>query len=158
MQTSTRDVQVISYKSPLFPSHWALFIPKVGKPELGTVIHVTGDAHKGFVHQFKRNYNHTTSSRASRLIPLGKVASSNIVDSQSDTESEDQSPTDTLEEIALAVPAPEKSLVSPSASKGTRVPVRNCQTWMYDYVAALVARNILEASAVEALSQVPKTW
>jgi hypothetical protein len=110
----SRKIYLISYDSPLFPAHWALWIPSASNPSLGKIIHVTGDAAQGFELQFKRNYDISITQRKHHIIPIGSVDNSHIVDGPGGRTVTDDVPTegDTLEETAAKIPAPAKSLVS----------------------------------------------
>ncbi|PSN68872.1 hypothetical protein BS50DRAFT_572057 [Corynespora cassiicola Philippines] len=59
----TRPIHILVYSSPLFPAHWSLCIPHVDDPDIGTRIHVSGDAAPGYETAFERNYNLSTTSR-----------------------------------------------------------------------------------------------
>jgi len=69
----TRDIHLIFYPSPLFPAHWGLWIPSVGNPQIGKMVHVVGDVATGFEHQFKRNYSLITTTRRYDLSSLPKL-------------------------------------------------------------------------------------
>lgn len=75
-----RTVYLIVYNSPLFPAHWALWIPRASPPNLGKLIHATGDARNGFTIAFERNYDINGTTRAYQIIPLAQVLDHYAVD------------------------------------------------------------------------------
>jgi hypothetical protein len=113
-------VYLIVYRSRVFPAHWSLWIPSdrisQNQVAIGKIIHVTGDSRQGFVHEFKRNYELDGTGRAYGILPFGSVSeSTDVVDVVGNEEfSTDNVASDIIEEYALAVPAPEKSLRSAS--------------------------------------------
>jgi hypothetical protein len=109
----TREVYLIIYHSPLFPAHWALYVPSVNNPKVGKKIHVFGDVAKGFEHEFLRNYNPTGTQRRHSLVLLAEVEDQHVVDVPGDgSQSADKTATDGIEQMALSIPAPTKSLTS----------------------------------------------
>ena len=109
-------------QSPLFASHWALFVPNATghrgdgiNSGPGKVNHVEGSVNAGFQLIFKRNYNPLESARGTKLQFLASIDDSFVVNPldlvtliiQADP---DALPGDQLEQIALSVPAPPKTL------------------------------------------------
>jgi len=39
---------------------------------------------------------------------------------------------------------------------GVKVEIKNCQSWLREYVVALVEKKVLEASALEVVDSAPK--
>jgi len=39
---------------------------------------------------------------------------------------------------------------------GTKVEIKNCQSWLREYVVALVEKRVLEASALDVVDSAPK--
>jgi hypothetical protein len=109
-----RTVYLIIYNSPLFPAHWGLWVPqKDGDQNIGKLIHATGDARNGFQVAFKRNYDLGTTSRSYQLLPLAEVADQHVVDVKGDgKKGTDTTAHDYLEQVALSIPAPGRSLRS----------------------------------------------
>jgi len=108
-----RTIYLIIYTSPLFPAHWSLWIPRKDKPSVGKRIHAEGNSHSGFTIAFERNYNIDEDGRRYQLIALADVADACVEDSRRDEDelpSTDQVPCDRVEELALGVEAPGKSL------------------------------------------------
>ncbi|KAJ7288477.1 hypothetical protein C8J57DRAFT_517703 [Mycena rebaudengoi] len=133
-----REIYLIIYHSPLFPAHWALWIPLPSDSDRGKRVHVTGDAAGGFAHEFSRNYRRSEDSRRHSVVLLGEVPDEWVVDDSPGPENAvDTEPQDELERVALGVPAPGKTLrVARGASSG-RAQILNCQSWIHEYVAAL---------------------
>jgi len=159
MESPVREIYLLSYNSRLFPAHWGIWIPYIANPSVGKVIHVTGDAASGFQHEFKRNYNLLTTGRAHKLTLLAKVSSRHVTDTLGDgLFSIDTIAVDDIERQALAIEAPGKSLMSAGAKAniGRKVEIRNCQTWIWDLVSALVADGIFPESALNELQKAPK--
>lgn len=98
-----------------------MFIPNATMPNVGTVIHVKGNLLGGFEHEFKRNYGPEYTTSVPRILDLGYVLASAVVDyPASAARVTDTTPIDRLEEEALQVPAPGPSMRSASAR--TNVP------------------------------------
>ncbi|RDB28930.1 hypothetical protein Hypma_016124 [Hypsizygus marmoreus] len=157
MNSTHRDVYLLIYPSPLFAAHWALWLPNdnAAKEALGKVIQVTGNVATGFEHQFKRNYDLSDTARASTLLALGHIGGEHVVMNGPEI---DNIAIDTMEEKALSVEAPGPSLRSAGDVKAgrTRVNIRNCQTWLVEYVDVLIRDDILDYSAKAILDSGPK--
>src|ERR1700749_2017095 len=120
-----REIHIISYDSPIFPAHWALWIPSDRVNDKGTkigkVIHVTGDVFEGFVHEFKRNYVLEGTRRKYHSSLIATVPDASAVDVVGDGGlSMDRNAADAIERAALSIPAPAKSLLSFENSVGLR--------------------------------------
>lgn len=108
-----RNVYIIIHHSPLFPAHWALWIPNVTDATTGKVINVRGDPLSGFDHVFERNASLEDVGGKYSLILLASIEDRYVSDMPSDEAySSDKIANDYLEEIALTIPAPQKSLRS----------------------------------------------
>ncbi|KAF8849423.1 hypothetical protein BDZ45DRAFT_634364 [Acephala macrosclerotiorum] len=162
---SQRPVYIVSYSSPRFPAHWALWVPSYDAEtkvagNVGKRIHVVGDARSGFNHQFKRNYDVSMTTRPNSVHFIGWTDAANIADGANSGDIvEDTTATDVIEEWALNVAAPGPSLRSGGSSSSgprTRVQIQNCQTWLRELVAKLVENNIFADDALEKLDAVPK--
>lgn len=117
----TRDIYLIVYKSRLYASHWAIFVPNATghhddgmRAGPGKIINVDGDVNKGFDLLFKRNYDPSKCSRGKKLEFLASIDDNFVSDPpDSVTFIEDDPnalPGDELEAIAKFVPAPPKTL------------------------------------------------
>jgi len=151
-----RKVFIISYNAGgLFEDHWGLWIPSAANPDIGTIIHVKGDSLKGFELEFKRNYNRTITSAIYIPYEIADVDPKYIVDTKGDGKPfADTIAHDKIEQQALLIPAPPKSLKP--AGSGEKAEIKNCQTWMYELVNALIADEIFPPSALTKLNTVPK--
>ncbi|KAL9098095.1 MAG: hypothetical protein Q9163_006178 [Psora crenata] len=154
----SREIKLLVYHSPLFPAHWALFIPLTTNAQVGKLIQAMGDAKTGFTLEFVRNYNLAFTTRQHSVLPLAVVESSHVVDVPgNETESKDREAVDPIEMKALAVPVPGPSLRSLSSSESTtRVQIKNCQTWLRELVEGLIADGIFPPEALKALDTAPK--
>ncbi|KZO94365.1 hypothetical protein CALVIDRAFT_556398 [Calocera viscosa TUFC12733] len=175
---TTRPVYLIVYHSPLFPAHWALFLPNLTStpsptppisssspppppvPEVhktGTVLNVAGSSFSGFAHEFKRNYDLEEDGRSYSLFLLDADIDPGLVgDTRGEEPSVDAEGRDELERLALSVPAPGPSL-QPGAAKGRRgrAEIRNCQTWLWEAVQAYVEAGMMHSIALERLAAAP---
>ncbi|KAF2834879.1 hypothetical protein M501DRAFT_989447 [Patellaria atrata CBS 101060] len=97
-----------------------------------------------------------TYNRSYSLIELGRVEDHLVVDVPG-SRSQDQTPHDYLERVALSIPAPGPSLV-PSSSQAPRerVQIQNCQTWLREVVESLVQKNVIGEEALQTLENAPK--
>lgn len=107
-----------SAPSPLFKSHWALFVLLHGDftqgTAIGTSIHVTGSLLAGFEFEVKRNWGQAITDQTFRSILIGEVPEASVVLPESTPpitnfmlDNEARSP---LELALLTEPAPGKSL------------------------------------------------
>lgn len=111
----TRTIYLIVYSSPLFPAHWAIWIPSQGSQTVGKRIHVEGDVATGFQLSFDRNYDKTQDSRKHEIIVIGEVETGHVMDTPGNgSNTVDREPKDAIESIAAKVPPPGPSLMSAS--------------------------------------------
>jgi len=111
MEPPTRDIFLVIYSSRLFPSHWGILVPSSDGSNAGTLINVIGDPSVGFEHEFKRDYGgEEDARRVSKTLLLGKVASEHVGDRKGVGQNTDGIPNNTLEDVALSIPPPSKSL------------------------------------------------
>jgi hypothetical protein len=97
---------------------------------IGKLIHVTGDARNGFQVAFKRNYDLSSTSRSYQLLLLAQVSDQHVVDVKGDgRKGTDTTAHDYLEQVALSIPAPGRSLRS--ATSEVRRPL-HCKTLLID--------------------------
>ncbi|KAF9047144.1 hypothetical protein BDZ89DRAFT_1007296 [Hymenopellis radicata] len=161
-----RQISLIVYHSPLFPAHWSLYIPSAADSGIGKIVHATGDARNGFVHELKRGYRPADDERAYSIIPIALVSSSHVVDVHSNSglvvhtaPDEDllMLAVDDVERVLLSVPAPSKSLnsVDGSGIYGKKVVIKNCQTWIREAVEALIQMNIAPSESLTVLDEAP---
>ncbi|TVY14659.1 hypothetical protein LARI1_G005936 [Lachnellula arida] len=154
-----RPVYLIIYHSPIFAAHWALWIPSyeeevIGKT--GKIINVQGSPSEGFAHEFERNYDLASETRRHSVKLLSLVDSKNIIDTTGDY-STDNTAIDILESSALTIKAPGPSLRSAEEhGVKTRVELKNCQTWLRQFVSKLVENGTFSKDALVELDNAPK--
>lgn len=118
MEATDRQIQLIVYRSPLFPAHWSLFIPTESNPDFGKRIHAIGDPLHGFQLEFKRGYDLSATSSKKTVIDLCRVDGVHVVDGPAERGS-DKIPIDDIEKKATEVPAPEGSMNPAGSTVGT---------------------------------------
>jgi hypothetical protein len=124
MPSSTRKITLVVYNSSLFPAHWGLFVPSEANPDVGTLIHAVGDAKSGFQTEFKRNYNLGTTTRSHKNIVLDHVKSEFVVDSPANApNSQDRTPKDEIERVALSIRPPGPNLQDSKAEVGSLITI-----------------------------------
>lgn len=112
-------IYLIIFNSPLFPAHWAMYIPHATTTGKGTLINVRGDPSTGFCHEFERNYDPNSTADRKKLLYLCDVEEEHIVDMIGDgAASIDAHAVDDIERMALQVCAPPKTLRSFDDSVG----------------------------------------
>ncbi|KAF1846886.1 uncharacterized protein K460DRAFT_49567 [Cucurbitaria berberidis CBS 394.84] len=153
-----RTIYLVVFNSRLFPAHWGLWIPHTDDPGVGKFLEASGDAAEGFNIAFERNYNLEATGRIHQVLRLAEMQDHLVVDVKGDgSQSTDQTVHDYLEQVALSVPAPSKSLVSATAQgPKQRVEIQNCQTWLRAVVAALVQNGVIDQAALQAVDSAPK--
>jgi hypothetical protein len=115
VDSQTRDIFLVIYSSRLFPSHWGVFVPSSEGSDTGTLINVIGDPSVGFEHEFKRDYGKEDDGRVSKILLLGKVVFEHVKSREEVGRGTNDIPDNILEDIALSIPPPSKSL-RPSGS------------------------------------------
>jgi len=154
---SRRPIQLLVYDSRLFNAHWSIFVPRQDDTSIGSRLHATGSVIGGFTLEFVRNYNLATDNRPVQRIDLATVPMEYIEDTEGDEEivDSDATPIDRLEEVIVTVPAPGPSLRSATASRDKRVEMRDCQWWVEQAVAALIAAGICSGDAQDVVNNAP---
>ncbi|KZP20357.1 hypothetical protein FIBSPDRAFT_742513 [Athelia psychrophila] len=152
-----RCIHLLVFNSPLFPAHWAMYIPgHRGGP--GKLINVQGDPSTGFCHEFERNYDPSSTANKTTMLHLCDVQDEHVLDVPGDgSPSIDTNVMDDIERVALGVRPPPKTLRSSNGNAvPTKVTIQNCQTWMVQLVEALVEVAIVPRIALEVLEGAPK--
>jgi len=116
---------------------------------------VVGDPSVGFEHEFRRDYGKEDNGRVSKTLRLGKVISEHVKGREEVGENTDSIPNCKLEDIALLIPPPSKSLRPSGGSMGTKVAIKDCQSWLREYVVALVENGVLKPSALDVVDGAP---
>ncbi|KAH7336918.1 hypothetical protein B0J17DRAFT_718832 [Rhizoctonia solani] len=153
--TDHRSIYILIFHSPIFPAHWALWIPSLTQPKIGKIINAVGDPSSGFVREIERHFNLAdVSGSTSTVLLSGRVETKHIIDS----DSLGSEPVDEVEKVACGIAPPEKSLKSARKSNipSGRVEIKNCQTWLREFVCALVEHGICEAEAIGVLDRAPR--
>ncbi|CAE6460251.1 unnamed protein product [Rhizoctonia solani] len=153
--TDHRSIYILIFHSRIFPAHWALWIPSPSQSKIGKIINAVGDPSSGFVREIERQFNLANASGAiSTVLLSNRVEAKHILDS----DSSGPEPVDEVEKIASGISPPEKSLNSAQNSKlpVRRVEIKNCQTWLREFVCALVEHGICEAEAIDVLDRAPR--
>ncbi|OBT60386.1 hypothetical protein VE03_10144 [Pseudogymnoascus sp. 23342-1-I1] len=158
----SRPVYLVVYPSPLFPAHWALWLPSYANGSEGSVgkyINILGDSAVGFSLDIRRYYDLTTTSSKKDLVRLCWVDARHISD-VADPWSLNSNPVDAIEQVASSVQVPGTSL-RPAELAGvsgarSRVELKNCQTWLREVVVALAGNGTFPIEVVGVLDQAPK--
>ncbi|EPS95541.1 hypothetical protein FOMPIDRAFT_1132184 [Fomitopsis schrenkii] len=158
--SSKRPIQLLVYNSRLFNAHWSIFVPRTDNPHLGSRLHATGSVVGGFTLEFVRNYNVLSDNRPLQRIDLAVVPADCIKDTEGDEEivESDARPIDRLEQVIVTVPAPGPSMRSATASRKNqqaRVAMRDCQWWVKQAVAALIAAGVCSSEAQSVADKAP---
>ena len=77
-----------------------------------------GDPSVGFEHEFKRDYGGEDAGRVSKTLFLGKAASEHVKNRKDVGQDTDDVPNNTLEDVALSISPPSKSLRRSGSSVG----------------------------------------
>ncbi|KAF7973079.1 hypothetical protein HWV62_16274, partial [Athelia sp. TMB] len=151
----SRPVYLLVFNSPLFPAHWAMYIPSQCS---GKLINVRGDPGLGFWHEFERNYDPNCTRDKKTLLHLCDVKDKHLLDVPGDgNPSIDTNAVDDIERVALCLNPPPKTLRSlDTPTVSGKITIQNCQTWMYQLVEALVEANIMPVVALEVLDGAPR--
>ncbi|KAF2801836.1 uncharacterized protein BDZ99DRAFT_469349 [Mytilinidion resinicola] len=149
-----QTISLLIFNSPIFPAHWALWLPHPANSNTGKLINAVGDAATGFEIIIEREYDLRNITQRYQLVALDEVS-----DVKEDgRNSKDSTAYDCIEKVALSVPAPKKSLVSATIAEGSRhrVEIQNCQTWLRQVVAALVQADVVDEAALQIVDGAPK--
>ncbi|KAF8161523.1 hypothetical protein B0H34DRAFT_383221 [Crassisporium funariophilum] len=162
----TRPVYLIVYNSPIFPAHWAMWIPKLANENMGKLLQVEGDPATGFEYDFQENYDLQVIIRSHELVKLADVDKKFAVDFLEGRDEEDGTDPvgairsmamDEMTKVARRIPPPLPSLKSAGmASTPGKVEIKNCQTWMTQFVEELILANIFPEGARQVLAIAPK--
>ncbi|RYP78257.1 hypothetical protein DL771_000734 [Monosporascus sp. 5C6A] len=157
-----RTLYLLSYvPSPLFPAHWSMWVPYRGSDgsvgKRGTRLHVTGDSRNGFAHDFDRGYDPDEDDRCPWVRAAARIEERHVEDPPTPEGASACEAHNRLERVALSIPAPGPSMRAASSNAArTRVALQNCQTWMADFVRALIDQGLIEQSAQTVLDGCPK--
>ncbi|OAA58291.1 hypothetical protein ISF_06830 [Cordyceps fumosorosea ARSEF 2679] len=132
-----------------FKDHWSYFLRSREHPDVGVVVHATGDVANGFRLEAKRCFNlGEPENQPTKRIPL-QWLEGRFFDEQGmmsgGVSKFDEAPVGAWEESVHKIRAPGKTLntVGDGASKGRKVMQKNCQWWIVQSAAQLVADGML---------------
>ncbi|EEY19570.1 conserved hypothetical protein [Verticillium alfalfae VaMs.102] len=143
-------VYLLIFNGAPFKDHWAYWMPSPTNPNIGVLIHATGDVKDGFKFEVKRSYDFTTTAnRPTAKVPLQWVEASDADQEAMFNHGKnkvDGTPIGRFETALYSVKVPGKSLNASDdrAKSGTKVIQRNCQTWIVESADELVARSFFE--------------
>lgn len=158
-----RQIWLCCYRNYLFAGHWFIFVPSQSNDGCGTVINVRGNTKEGFRHEFERlNRPPWSSTPGPARLQLGNIKNA-WIDPEApyppDENTVDTTPFNSLERLALEVPAPAPSLNSAQGpAPGKRVQQVNCQSWIKSLVSHLIdkAGDDFELSRPDILDLAPE--
>ncbi|KAJ6134499.1 hypothetical protein N7523_000821 [Penicillium sp. IBT 18751x] len=146
---SLRTIYLISSRNTEAQrSHFAIFVPAAEHPDRGTLIQAVGAPMTGYVIELKRNYApKEDSTEKYRMIEIGHVDSTKIIDSSSRVKESDGIPKGDIEIAASEIP-------TPGISDNFLAPVndmtnKRCQEWTMEYVRNLVGKHLIEPEAIQ---------
>ncbi|KAM3433569.1 hypothetical protein MY4824_005873 [Beauveria thailandica] len=156
-------LELITANGYPFNDHWSYFVRSRRRPDVGVVIHATGDVANGFRLEVKRSFDlGEPDNRPSRRIPLQWLTAPPRLDEQAMLNHGqlkfDTVPVGALEESLFKVEAPGKTLntVGVEGPVGKRIVQRNCQSWIIESAEQLVVDGMLSpdvAAYLRALEQ-----
>ncbi|KAK3196607.1 hypothetical protein K4F52_000489 [Lecanicillium sp. MT-2017a] len=145
-------VELLIYSGSPFKDHWAFWVCSHRDPELGVLVHATGDVRNGFQFEIKRSHDfRATGNRPSKRIPL------QWVDGRYFNETAMFNHGSAPLKLALhMIKAPGKSLntVDSKHASGKKITQKNCQTWVIEGANQLVVDSILTAAVVTYLRSI----
>ncbi|KAK0716882.1 hypothetical protein B0T26DRAFT_646469 [Lasiosphaeria miniovina] len=144
--------------SPMFPAHWALWIPSATDQQAGTLINVRGDPRNGFAHEFERGFRPRSCESRPLLLELGTITDHGAVVPDGPTvPSIDIAASNDVEHLALSIPPPSPSLTPAGSNpRRARVAIRNCQTWLHQLVDGMIEHAFIDSAAKEILNSAPQ--
>ncbi|KAF2848116.1 hypothetical protein T440DRAFT_177286 [Plenodomus tracheiphilus IPT5] len=110
----SRPLTLLIYNSPLFPAHWALWLPSLSNPNIGKLPNAVGSASQGFEVVIEREHDVSGITQRYQIVPLGLVSEDCVCDGDAEgggggAGSRDKGVCD-VERVALGVCAPGVSL------------------------------------------------
>ncbi|KAH7026642.1 uncharacterized protein B0I36DRAFT_424323 [Microdochium trichocladiopsis] len=150
-------LELIIYNGSPFKDHWAYRVVSARDPDIGVVIHATGDVANGFKFEIKRHHDMKHSSREPTRIPLQWVPAEFLDEKamfNDGVPKMDTNPVCPLEHSLYKVKPPGKSLNvanDNAGPPGRRIVQRNCQTWIIESADGLVNDKILSQEVADYL-------
>lgn len=107
-------VELLIYNGAPFKDHWAYWVRSHSDPNIGVLIHATGDVKNGFEFQVKRSHDfNTTGNRPTKRIPLQWVGKEYFDEKKMLNDGKyklDNAPVCIFEASVYKIKTPEKSL------------------------------------------------
>ncbi|KAG9229470.1 hypothetical protein BJ875DRAFT_474749 [Amylocarpus encephaloides] len=141
-------VELLIYNGSPFKDHWAYWVRSHANPDIGVLIHATGDVKNGFNFEVKRSHDfHATGNRPTMRIPLQWVDAKYFNEKAMLNDGKrkiDNAPVCDFEASAYKIKAPGKTLnvANDKVTSGKRITQRNCQTWIVKSADQLVEDHI----------------
>ncbi|TQV92844.1 hypothetical protein IF1G_08768 [Cordyceps javanica] len=142
-------LELITANGHPFKDHWSYFVGSREHPDIGVVVHATGDVASGFRLEAKRGFNlREPGNSPSTRTPLqwleGRHVDEHAVLNHG-VLAFDAVPVGAWEESLHKVNAPGKTLntVGDGSAAGKKVTQRNCQSWIIESADQLVADGML---------------
>ncbi|KAJ5675045.1 uncharacterized protein N7477_004979 [Penicillium maclennaniae] len=146
---SPRNIFLISSRNTEAQrSHFAIFVPAAEHPDRGTLIQAVGAPMTGYVLELKRNYApKDDSTEKYRMIEIGHVDSTKIIDSSSGVKESDGIPRGEIEFAASEIPTP--GIGDNYLAPVNDITNKRCQEWTMEFVRHLVGKHLIEPEAIQ---------
>lgn len=121
---ATNSLCLVVYHCHPFKNHMAFFFPSKEKPDVGTLLHASGDVFQGFALEITFGHDIKDGSTKPSVYKLGEVDAKFLPQGSESYErfNEEETPLEdfpsdlnTMLQIALSVPVPSKGLSSSSS-------------------------------------------
>ncbi|KAJ6019880.1 hypothetical protein N7499_002988 [Penicillium canescens] len=137
-------VELLIYNGSPFKDHWGYWVRSHTSPDIGVMIHATGDVRNGFVFEIKRSHDlQKTPNRPTMRVPLqwvdGKYFDEKAMLNNGERKIENV-PVCPFETSAYKVKVPGKSLNTTSSAQ--EITQKNCQTWIVESADQLLKDHI----------------
>ncbi len=142
-------LELITANGHPFKDHWSYFVRSRQHPDVGVVLHATGDVASGFRFEVKRSFDLGGSgNRPSTRTPLQWVDGRHFDEKKMLNHGVlafDAVPVGAFEESVHKVRAPGKTLntVGDESVVGKKIVQKNCQAWIIESADQLVADGII---------------
>jgi hypothetical protein len=113
---ATRSIQLVRYREASSQrAHFAIFVPDVGIPGQGTLIHVVGSPMTGYSLEFKRQYNLEATNRRHDTVTIAQVPAQHVAILPDANLSRPDLPRTNLEQVACEIqpPGPSQNFMAP---------------------------------------------
>ncbi|EGE02380.1 hypothetical protein TEQG_01417 [Trichophyton equinum CBS 127.97] len=127
-------VQLLVYNGSPFKDHWAFWVCSHTHPDLGVLIHATGDVKNGFKFEVKRGHDF----RVTGNIPMKRIALQWVDAQYFDEKGYVQQWKIQNRQRTLKAPGKTLNAANDMAASGKKIIQRNCQTWIVESADQLV--------------------